>query len=122
MNLTRKVYETRNEKVIDFLIGFFGWFILNAIFYGFQAFFAGGVIGLGEATNLSQDMINILTWIIGCLPFLINIGLLIFLGLTRYWIALGGLAAFAAILLLVILLFIFLLIACFVFGNSYSYL
>ena len=34
MKLESKVYTTRNEKVIDFVLGFVGWFLVNGLLYG----------------------------------------------------------------------------------------
>ena len=34
MKLERKVYTTRNEKVLDFVLGFVGWFVVNGLLYG----------------------------------------------------------------------------------------
>ena len=118
MNLTRKIYTTSNEKTVDFLLGFFGWFILNAIVSG--ALYAlsialTGISTYGDGTNF--DALQTVTGAVGLvcngLIFLANVGLLIYFGLTRYWIALGALTAFAVSIVLVLCAAIFIGVACF---------
>ena len=96
MKLERKVYTTRNEKVIDFVLGFVGWFLVNGILYGCS------IAILQALDSGSPDSIPVL--LLGVLPLLINIGALIFFAFTRRWIALGILAAFALVLVGVLLL------------------
>jgi hypothetical protein len=119
MNLTRRIYTTRREKTVDFLIGFFGWLILNAIlsavFYALS-FIPATVGSYGDNTNYDQlqTILGFIGLICNVLAFFSNIGLLIYFGLTRYWIALGALTAFVTILVLVICAAVFLGAACFV--------
>ncbi|MBK9944641.1 MAG: hypothetical protein IPP13_23855 [Kouleothrix sp.] len=107
MNFTRKAYTTRNEKILDFVIGFLGWFLLNGLLYA-------GVIGITSTVTMS-DSIGI---ILLTLPLLINIGLLIFLGFWRRWIALGALVAFALLLLAALVIGILVYAICFSSGSS----
>jgi hypothetical protein len=107
MNLTRKIYQARNEKTVDCLIGFGGWVVLNVIFagIGFGLFVALGSVRpdyyYSEGYN---SLVSLLGVMLTCLPLLINIGAIIYFALTRYWIALGALVAFTASLLLIICL------------------
>ena len=117
MNFTRKIYATRSEKTIDFLIGFFGWFILNAILsaalYALSFLpVALGTYSDGSNYNQLQSLLSVVGLICNALIFFGNIGLLIYFGLTRYWIALGALSAFAAVLVLVTCAAIFLGVTC----------
>ncbi len=114
MNLQRKVYETKNEKVIDFLIGFFGWFIINTLLGILQIGILAGLSATFEGTANGEQIIGMIGLVISCIPLILNIGVIIYFAFTRYWIALGALLAFAFSLLLVVLLFIFFLVACFI--------
>jgi hypothetical protein len=121
MNLTRKTYSTRNEKTIDFIIGFVGFFVLNGVVGG-----AGSVIfSLLSATPLAfdenfQTLLGFLSLALTCLPLLINLGLIIFFAFTHYWIALGALAAFAAALVVVICIALIWGAVCFALLAAYS--
>ncbi len=111
MALARKDYATRNEKTIHFIIGFalwwglliLSWVIRVAVFSALDA--AGispGTLGFSGASG--TDAVFTVIWLAAlCLPLLFNLGLLIFFGLTRYWIALGMLAAFSIALCVVVL-------------------
>ncbi len=114
MNLSRHTYETRSQKTAHFLIGFFGWFVLNVVL--------GGALSLGVTLisaaipSDNPDAPNILgsVWLgLSCLSLLLNVGLLIYFGFTRYWIALGALAAFAVVLLLILCVSVIIGVLCF---------
>jgi hypothetical protein len=105
MKLERKVYTTRNEKVLDFVIGFVGWFLVNGLLYGCSILI---LQGMDSSTSDS-----ILALLLGLIPLLVNIGALIFFAFTRRWIALGILAAFALVLVGVLLIGIVLYVICF---------
>jgi hypothetical protein len=118
MNLTRKTYTTRNEKIIDFVIGFIGWFVLNGLLTVLvQAVSAGLSLAGGALDGGGSGVSDVTLIVIGlvglCVPLLINIGLLVYFALTRYWIALGALAAFALSLVAVICLGVVLGVTCF---------
>ena len=107
MKFTRKTYETRNQKILDFVIGFFGFFVFNFILF-FATLLAG--IDLGHLSGVTARVITFL-------PLILNILGLIYFAFTRYWIALGALSAFGALLLIVLLL----AAVCFAqFGAPYS--
>ena|SRR6188472_167033 len=105
MKLESKVYTTRNEKVLDFVLGFVGWFLVNGLLYGCS-------IAILQA--LESDAQNSLAaLLLGLLPLLINIGALIFFAFTRRWVALGILAAFALVLVGVLLLGLVFYVICY---------
>ena len=89
MKLTRKIYTTRNEKILDFVIGFVGWCMLNGLMYFCSFAFLTYV-------DIQQDSIAIALLVV---PLIVNISALIIVGMTRRWIALGALTAFALLLL-----------------------
>lgn len=107
MPLQPKIYEDSNQKVLDFVIGFVGWFIVNGILYACMAVLAGQF-------SLDDTMLSL---VFLALPLLINIGSLVLLGFTRRWIALGALAAFALSLLGVVLLGVVIYVLC---GSLYA--
>jgi len=125
--MQRKTYETRSEKTVDFLIGFVGWFILNVIFWGLAVLITSLTTGLfpldytnPDAINSYTTIQNVLTIVLGCLPLLINIGLIIFFAFRRKWIAFGMLSAFGGLLIITICLGIIATVACFVMLNQYQ--
>ena len=109
MKLERKVYTTRSEKVLDFVIGFVGWFLVNGLLYGCSIWVLQSI-----DSSSSQSLPALL---LGLLPLLINIGALIFFAFTRRWIALGMLAAFALVLVGVLLLGLVFYAICFNQGS-----
>lgn len=82
---------------------FFGLNILLGVLF---SFFSTMVISaLPVATSSTFSWIsNGLGLVLAFLPFVIDILLIIYFGLTRYWIALGMLGGFAIALLIVLLL------------------
>jgi hypothetical protein len=108
MRLTRKVYATGGQKALDFAIGFVGWFLLNGALYGILFFFFGQIL---------SDRGGGLAALLLALPLLINVGALVLLGFTRYWIALGALAAFALSLLGVLVAALLVYAVCFSDGT-----
>jgi hypothetical protein len=109
MKLARKTYTTRNEKIIDFAIGFFGWLLINGLLYGILIF---AIQQLPSDTQNSAAAVALIG-----LPLLLNIAALIFFGVTRRWIALGALAAFAVLLVGALILGLFIYAVCFSMGN-----
>jgi len=114
VNLSRHTYETRSQKTAHFLIGFFGWFVLNVVVGGVLSF---GVSLLSAAIPANDaDAQNILGYVslgLSCLSLLLNVGLLIYFGFTRHWIAFGALAAFAVVLLLILCISVIVGVLCF---------
>lgn len=111
MRLPRKSYETRNQKVIDFVIGFFGWFLLNAAMWGGATLVTRW---LAEGRGDGNQVATVLTFLAWCLPLAVNLVALYFLAITRRFVALGALAAFGLVLLIPIIAGIFFVAVCFV--------
>jgi hypothetical protein len=105
MKLERKVYMTRSEKVLDFVIGFVGSFLLNGLLYG-----CSYSILTAMSSNITDTLVALL---LGLLPLLLNIAALILSAFTRRWIALGILVAFALVLVGVLLLGLVFYVICF---------
>lgn len=103
MRLTRKVYTTRNEKILDFVIGFIGWFMVNGLMYACS-------VSIISNLDSGSDTLQI---VLLALPLVINIVALILLSMTRRWIALGALAAFALLLVGVLLIGLLAYAICF---------
>ncbi len=99
--MTRHTYTTRSQKTAHFFGGFFGWFLLNLLLLGgtYLADFLFASLLPADDPN-SANLLGLIGFALSCLGFILNIGLLIYFGFTRYWIALGGLVAFAISLLL----------------------
>jgi hypothetical protein len=110
MRLERKIYTMRKEKVLDFVIGFAGWFLINGLLYGCSIL----VLNQFASEGVPDTIIPLL---LGVLPLLINIAALIFFAFTRRWIALGALAAFALVLVAVLLIGLFIYTVCLNMGN-----
>lgn len=122
MNLQRHTYNTGGEKTIDFFIGFVGWFVLNGVMAGLVQ--VALTLAGGAANVLSSDVLNTVVGVAGlvlaCLPLLVNIGLVVFFAFTRYWIALGAVAAFAASLIITLCLGILFGAACLAMLAAFS--
>jgi hypothetical protein len=107
--MQRKVYTTRNEKVIDFVIGFLGWFLVNGMLYVLL------VLILQQLPSDTQG--SSIAVLLGALPLLINIGALILFGFVRRWIAFGALAAFALSLVTILVIGLLVYAVCFSLTN-----
>lgn len=115
MKLEKKFYSTRAEKQKDLALGIGVFLGLNFLLY---------VIGILVSMLLSasvpsegRDFISLITIsFLNLLPFLINIGVLIYFALTRTWIALGMIATFGGLILLTVILGIIATIICFTSG------
>ncbi|MGC1377655.1 MAG: hypothetical protein WA821_15580 [Anaerolineales bacterium] len=101
MSPQRKIYETRSQKTGDFFIGvglMIGMnviigLLLDLLLVGMGAF-------SGAAGTTTFTIYQLVMFVLSCAPFVVNIGLIIYFGLTRYWIALGMLAVIAFLLLI----------------------
>jgi hypothetical protein len=113
MRLTRKTYATGREKAIDFAIGFVGWFILNGVLYG-------ALIALYSQAPTQDTQGDLAALLLGALPLLVNIVALVLLAFTRYWIALGALAAFALLLVGGLIVGLIVYAVCFSNGNMFQ--
>ena len=115
MNLEKKIYVTRAEKVKDFFIGFF-------LFYGLNILLGLCAFGLTALTGISADYVNfsfesVIGIALSCLPLLVNIGVMIFIGLKRIWITWGMLGGFAFGILITLIM----VATCFALVFSVSY-
>ena len=87
--LPKRLPLSRNEKIRDFLIGFFGWWIVNVLLWVISPVDPSG--------QLPGEIFNFIV-----LP--INIIVLIFLAFRRRWVALGVLATYAVNFIIALLL------------------
>ena len=106
MNIERKIYETTSQKMIDFFIGVALFIGLNIAFSFVLGLGVGMLSSMATATtnDVITSVVGLLSIIAYGLPCVIHFGLIVYFGLTRYWIALGMLATIAAGLLLTLLL------------------
>lgn len=107
------------KKRRDFWIGFGIFFGLNLLLWGCQI----AAIGLMETLTpdlVYSDPMNLFGIALTILPWIVNIGLIIFLAFKRPQMALGMLAGFGVALLIVVCLFLITLAVCFVILGSYQ--
>jgi hypothetical protein len=79
---------------------------------------SGGVGG--RSSELLQSLFSVLLLIGYCLPFVVNIGLLVFFAFTRCWIALGMLSAIGALIALAVCASVVFLVYCFTGGFNFG--
>lgn len=108
--MPRKEYTDRSQKVLDFVLGFIGWFLINGLLYTGSIIVINKLPSGGSAT----DAITLLAL---AAPLLINIAALIYFGFARRWVALGALAAFALTLLGTLVLGALVYAICFSMGS-----
>jgi hypothetical protein len=118
MKLVRKEYTTQEEKKKDFWIGVGIWVGLNLLLGLINIVFFNFIYII---PNLPDGLYTILGWAVMIFPYVLNIGLLIYFALTRSQIALGMLAAFGAVLLIVICLGLIFMVACFVLISTQGF-
>lgn len=99
MKLKRKAYETQGQKALDFLAGFFGCYVVNAVILSIAAPALGG---LSDAAG----------YVLLALILAVNAIAIVLLALSRTWIALGALAAYASAFLLVLVIAALIRAAC----------
>ena len=105
MSLQRKVYETRSQRTVDLFIGVGLMIGMNVVIQLLLSLLITGMGAFSGATGTTASTIyQLVLYVLYCVPFVLNIGLMIYFGLTRYWIALGMLAVIAAGLLIALLL------------------
>jgi hypothetical protein len=115
--LTRKEYTDPAEKKRDFWIGVGFYFILNIVMsLCLWAMGYGFVYASPDfwTTSDTSPMFSLLLWVITLLPWIVNIGFVIYFALTRSQIALGMVAGFGIALAIAICLGVIFMIACFV--------
>lgn len=121
--LTRKEYTDPAEKKKDFWIGVGLFFVLNIVLTLCQWGLGYGAMtvapdGFGS-DDFSTTLMTIISWIFILLPWVINIGLIIFFAFTRSQIALGMVAGFGIALAIVICLGVIFTLWCFaVLGST----
>jgi hypothetical protein len=117
---TRKIYETDAEKKKDFWLGvgiFFGLNILLGICSFAATMSLFGIIDPITGADIgpaNYDLYTTLNCILSLLPWILNIGLIIYFAFTRSQIALGMVAGFGIALAIVICLGTIFLVWCFV--------
>ena len=104
------------KKRRDFWMGVGLYFGLNFVMWAGQF----GLYIVLSSISLDYDLTSTITTIAGFLPYLINIGLIIFLAFKRPQMALGMLAGFGILLLIVVCLFLITLAVCFISLGSYQ--
>ena len=123
MALKQKIYENKAEKEKDFWRGVGLWWGLNILLAlcswgGFTLFGYSGVMFDGSTSTYS-DLYSVLSCVLSLLPWILNIGLIIYFAFTRSQIALGMLAGFGIALLITICLGVIFTVWCFyALGNS----
>ena len=121
---TQKTYETAAEKKKDFWIGFVLWWGLNILLalcsWGAFALFGYSGVYFDPSTSTYSDVYGVLSCVISLLPWVINIGLIIYFALTRSQIAIGMVAAFGVALLITICLGVIFMVWCFYALGSYQ--
>jgi hypothetical protein len=122
LKLTRKEYTDPAEKKRDFWRGVGLWFGLNILL---------ALCSWGASTAINNraytpdgpnpqlvDILPLVSFMLGFIPLIINIGLLLFFAFTRSQISLGMLAAFGIALLITIVLGVISAVACFLIFRS----
>ncbi len=95
--LARRAYETRGQKLRDFFIGFGAWFLGNGLILLLVALTPLGLSGLQDlGTGLPDSAAGLVVLCLPCLWGLLNLAALVYFGITRLWVALGGVAYFTA--------------------------
>lgn len=114
---TRKIYEARAEKRRDFWIGVVLFFVLNVVLVLCQWGARFGLFALQpdvfSSPSVSSSLYSILSILLTVLPWVVNIGLILFFAFTRSQIALGMLAGFGIALAIAICLGVIFTIWCF---------
>lgn len=114
MKLTRKEYTTPEEKKKDFWRGFGLWWGINVVML---VMFVASAMATSTLYSPADGTISSLdpgfAIVLNLLPWLVNLGLLIFLAQTRSQMALGALVAFGVAGAIAVILGIFAAVACF---------
>ncbi len=103
---------TSGQKVRDFLLGFFGWWVINGICSMINVL--PSLLMVQYPTTFSDTTpFALASNVLGCIWLLLNLAVLILLAFKRRWAAFGMLAAFGAALCLVILAALVFGVVCF---------
>lgn len=111
MKLTKQEYLSRQQQIKDFWLGVVIFIALNTLMILLLLLLAWIQ---GQRSTSSDDLFTVIYAISNSLPYVINLGLLIYFGLTRYWIALGMLAVLGFFITLGLVAGIIFGIYCFV--------
>jgi hypothetical protein len=96
MKLSRHVYTSLSEKIIHAVLGLVLFFLLNV------ALVALFLLLISTASGTWNNATGQAAY--GLMGLLLNVGLLIYFGFTRYWIALGALVVCVIWFVVVLLL------------------
>lgn len=113
LNLQRKEYATPAEKKRDFWRGFWLWWGMNVVLSIATMYLLPSFGPSRDDNEVASTLRLVVVLLVVLLPYVINIGLVIYLAQTRSQMALGMLAAFGTGLAIVIILGIVLTIVCF---------
>lgn len=83
------VYSTRSERILDVVIGFVGWWVVNVGIWLVAEY-------LRPASGYARSSYGWLLMMLAGVLFIINIATLILLAFLRRWVALGILTALGA--------------------------
>ena len=123
--LTRKVYTGPSEKKKDFWRGVGLFFGLNVVMALCSWGVSTAIYNMAYTPNgTNTQLVNVysvVSFMLGVIPLLINIGLIVFFAFTRSQIALGMLAGFGIALLISIILGVIFAVACFLTLRSGSF-
>jgi hypothetical protein len=114
MKLTPKIYTDPAEKKRDFWRGVGLWFGLNIVMTLCNLGLTTVLDNAAISSNAPFAAYSTISIVVGIIPWLVNIGLLVYFAMTRSQIALGMLAGFGFALFLVICLGIIFAVACFI--------
>jgi hypothetical protein len=114
MKLEKKIYFTRREKTTDFIIGVAIFFGLNILLTGLNFLWIWATNSIFQNNEELSAFFSLVSIAITCLPWIVNIAMIILLALTRPWIAIGMLGAIALLFALALILTVIAFVACLV--------
>lgn len=97
MKLARKVYEKKGEKQADFIGGIAILIGENVLLFVIRLI----VLSIVAIASSNSEVVNTVFIIFGIIAMLTNIGTLIYMALTRHWVALGMLTGLTVAFVLV---------------------
>jgi len=120
MKLQRKIYTTRREKVTDFIIGAVIFFLLNGLTIGLNAFsgWAASTHGFWDKQPF-ETLLDLLDIALICLPWVLNILMIVLFALTRSWMALGMVGVVGFFFVLGMIALVISMVVCFA-GGGFS--
>lgn len=119
MRLRRHEYMGPEERRRDLIIGFVGWWVVNILLTLVQGLVYSQLVRVQSEDSGVQTLVTLATGIAALVPWVVNIGGLIYFALTRSRIALGALAAFGVAALIVVCLGLLVAAACFVLTQQH---